>query len=250
MKKNKHATKKLKQVPPLTLAESVEYCELCSERLEHGDRGAMGLSPEKQKRFKELDAAHKAGLASGDRPATATGKSKPRFDLEKFGMQYCSGADAERSARKAVLNTLKIRAKTENVMFNENGRIGPEIAPIRWLFPQLKQLKNEFATEIAEELDELKKPHAKREILVGMIWSQVFCVRACVTLLIGSEESMTEVPVAVASSPLTYSETQEYQELFTAWTKNGGEGAELMSVEKINRFSQLSDRICAAQQAA
>ncbi len=188
MKRNKQKTKKLRMAKPHTLAESVEYCGLCSERLEHGGRGAMGLSPEKHKRFKELDDAHKAYLASDDRPATAAGKSKPRFDVDKLNMHFCSGEQAERHARNAVLEALKIRAGGDGMEFNEEGRFGPEIASVRWLYPQLKQLENQFATEIDTELNALKKPGAKREIIVGRIYTQDFCIRATVTLLLGWEE--------------------------------------------------------------
>src|SRR5690349_8619452 len=124
MKKSKQKTTKSKKLAPLKMAESLKTRVLAAELLESECQAML---------------------------------SKPRFDVEKLGVHFCSGEKAERITRKAVLNTLKKRAKADAVEFNEQGRVGPEIAPIRWLYTQLAQLRNEFAAEIGQELDQLSE---------------------------------------------------------------------------------------------
>ena len=50
--------------------------------------------------------------------------------------------------------------------------------------------------------------------------------------------------------PLTADESAEYVRLFNRWTANGGRGALRFSPEKVKRFAELSDALCAWQRSS
>jgi hypothetical protein len=130
----------------------------------------------------------KTGLAQ---PKKSNGKrSAPRFDLEKFKMQFCSAAQGELITKKAVLDVLRQRAKSagKRIRGGTESRVGPQRCNhVRWLYGTLRQMSHEFAAEIDEDLEKLSKPGANREDLVGHVYTLVLCIRATNTIFFGDQ---------------------------------------------------------------
>jgi hypothetical protein len=119
-----------------------------------------------------------------------TGESLvPRFDLGKLHVQFCPAAKAELTAKKAVLADLRRRAKAagKRIRGGTENLVGPQRCDVRWLWPTLQQMGQEFAAEIDEDLEELSKPGADREALVGHIYTVILCIRATNTIFFGDD---------------------------------------------------------------
>src|SRR4051812_28336332 len=106
--------------------------------------------------------------------------STRRFDLNNLGVQFCAAAEAERIAKQAVLRDLRQRAKSagKRIRGGVENIVGPERCDdVRWLWPTLQKMGNEFAAEIDEDLEKLSKRGADREALVGHIYILILCIR-------------------------------------------------------------------------
>ena len=134
----------------------------------------------------QTEQAMKTGLAQ---PKKSNGKpSGPRFDLGKLKMQFCPAAQAELNAKKAVLDDLRQRAKSagKRIRGGTESRVGPQrCTHLRWLYGTLQEMSHEFAAEIDEDLEQLSRPGADREALVGHIYTLILCIRATNTIFFG-----------------------------------------------------------------
>jgi hypothetical protein len=108
----------------------------------------------------------------------------------KLGIQFCPAVKAELHAKEAVLRCLRKQAKAagKQVRGGPEGIAAPErCQDLRWLYATLQQMSQEFAAEIDEDLEMLKRDGADREVLVGHIYTVILCIRATNTIFFGDD---------------------------------------------------------------